>query len=340
MSVELAPHRFAPAGVRYREMQTVGIDVVPVFRGHEVTERVSLGMRGYFGIAGGARREIHQHQVVEPRVGTREDGGLLRELLVEIVPTVAFLAAHRYFVFDGRAGDESGFALVNHGVFVGDDAGFYLRSVETVFVVVRREQVGSGYRYRAEFMQSQYRKPELVFAFHHEHDGIAFFDAEASEEIGGAVGHLRHIRKGEYLLGLIVVEPYHSRLVRVLLGERVHYVVGEVIGLRRVEIEAYKPSLIVRLRGDELAVNGVFVARFDGVQSGRSFVHLREGERILDDHREEFAVAVVSYHSVRKIGVIIDTVAFRKHGGIVIDGNFEFALENEVEFLVVMGGYV
>ena len=37
LTVELAPGRFGPAGIEDGEMQTVGVDAVPVFGGDELT---------------------------------------------------------------------------------------------------------------------------------------------------------------------------------------------------------------------------------------------------------------------------------------------------------------
>ena len=64
LAVQLAPHCFSPAGVGDGQMQTVGVNIVPVFCGVEVTERVFVIVRGDLRIAGRAGGEEHQHKVV------------------------------------------------------------------------------------------------------------------------------------------------------------------------------------------------------------------------------------------------------------------------------------
>ena len=104
LTVEFAPHRLCPAGVGYRQMKPVGVDVVPVFRRVEVTEGVSVAVGGYLRVAGGARGEEHQHSVVAAGGvgGSVEMRAEERRFLVEAAPALA-LAVNDYLVYDLRA---------------------------------------------------------------------------------------------------------------------------------------------------------------------------------------------------------------------------------------------
>ena len=64
------------------------------------------------------------------------------------------------------------------GVTVGGaDYGAYVRRVEAVLKVVLLQKVGSGYRYRSELVKRQYRVPELIMPFKHQHYPVALLYA-------------------------------------------------------------------------------------------------------------------------------------------------------------------
>ena len=64
LSVNLAPCRLCPACVGYSEMEAFAVEIVPVPGSDYVSERVGEVMGDHFRLAGGAGREIHQHDVI------------------------------------------------------------------------------------------------------------------------------------------------------------------------------------------------------------------------------------------------------------------------------------
>ena len=45
LTVDLAPESFCPAGIGNREVESVRIHIVPVTGGHDVPQRIGLGMQ-------------------------------------------------------------------------------------------------------------------------------------------------------------------------------------------------------------------------------------------------------------------------------------------------------
>ena len=64
LPVKLAPHSLCPARIGNSKVQTVGVNIVPVFRGVEMPERVFIAMRRNFRVAACARCKEHKHKVV------------------------------------------------------------------------------------------------------------------------------------------------------------------------------------------------------------------------------------------------------------------------------------
>ena len=64
LTVDLAPCRLRPTGIGDGEVQTVGIDAVPEFRGLEMSESKLVTVGGDLRITRGAGGEVHQHRVV------------------------------------------------------------------------------------------------------------------------------------------------------------------------------------------------------------------------------------------------------------------------------------
>ena len=99
LTVELTPHRLRPTGIGNGEVKSLGIYLMPVLRGYEVTERILVVMRRDLGITRSTRSEVHEHRIAAA-------GSILRTcevtaenavLLVKVVPSLA-RAANEYLV--------------------------------------------------------------------------------------------------------------------------------------------------------------------------------------------------------------------------------------------------
>ena len=64
LPVKLAPHSLCPARIGNGKVQTVGVNIVPVFRGVKMPERVFIVVRRNFRVAACAGGEEHKHKVV------------------------------------------------------------------------------------------------------------------------------------------------------------------------------------------------------------------------------------------------------------------------------------
>ena len=323
MSVQFAPNRFTPTGIGNGEVQAVGIDVVPIFRGDEMSQSITVSMRRDLRIAFGAGGKVHQHQIVQFGIGgTGEHGGLFFQAHIEVQPTLSGFAADGDTTAYRRRIPQSRLTFADHFVLVSQHASGDFCRIETIFVVVLCQQIGRGNGYCAQFVQAQDREPELITAFQYQQYRVAFFDAQRLEEIGGSVGHFGHILEGEDFLVLVVIQPYHSRLMRRLLRDGVHDVESVVEVFRGVEIQLYQPALFIGFGSDELPVDGAGILCLYGVLGGRRFLDLGKRRGFFDDDRQKFAIALVCDHAVRQLCIVINAVAFAQNCGVIVYGDF------------------
>ena len=54
LAVKLAPDRFAPTGISYRQMNAVCGDIVPILGGSQMREGICMRVHSHLGVAGGA----------------------------------------------------------------------------------------------------------------------------------------------------------------------------------------------------------------------------------------------------------------------------------------------
>ena len=163
LSVKLAPERFAPTRIGYGEMQAVFLAAVPVSRGYEMTERVSMLVFCHFGIARRAGGKEHKRRFVAARI-------ILRLFVMRRIKPVFGVEIAPAF---GRAvhGElDSQFAVfficvvhdLRNAVFRGTDDSVYASGVEAVNVVVFFQLTRRGNRYRADFVKRDHTEPELI----------------------------------------------------------------------------------------------------------------------------------------------------------------------------------
>ena len=91
-------------------MQSVGIDIVPIFSGDVVTQGIFIGMGSNSRISAGAGGKEHEHGVVAAGgVGSAlVDVAEIRQILIKIMPafagTVGYNFDHIWIIFSGQLG--------------------------------------------------------------------------------------------------------------------------------------------------------------------------------------------------------------------------------------------
>ena len=268
LAVELAPDRLAPAGVGDREVRAaVAGGVVPELRGRGVCQRVGAVVQDHLGLAGGARREVHDHRLVDLRGDAHPELSRRTHAGVEVDPALALArqladvlgAREPGVALDGMARlvnlvREASAAAVHDDLHVqvgalgchrvhhvGDRAGVGADDrldrgcLQAVEHVVLAEHEGCRDHDRADLVQRQAREPELVVApEHHEHH-VALADPLVCQEVRALVAPELHLAEGEDVLLALGVAPLHGGAVGLVLGDVVDDVVGPVEVLLVVE---------------------------------------------------------------------------------------------------------
>ena len=182
LSVNLAPCRLCPACVGYGEMEAFAVEIVPVPGSDYVSERVGEVMGDHFRFAGGAGREIHQHDVII-RIGllrTYERSSAIHTF-VEIQESFRAFRSDADYMFEARAfrhgiGDVFQYHFFSGSHYHLDGSGF-----AAVDDVLFREQVSGRDGYSPDFVQGYDREPEFVAAFQYQHDLVSAAYAQALE---------------------------------------------------------------------------------------------------------------------------------------------------------------
>ena len=258
LAVDLAPAEFCPAGVRDGHMQAVLLHLLPVLGGDDVAQRVLVAVHDRLGVAGGAAREVHEHDVVELGRGVARRvhplPGALLEHLVEGKPPLA-LAGHHDLVADRGAVGQRELGLLADVVVVHADDGRDLGRVGAVGDVFFGQLDGGGHDGGADLAHGGGQHPVFPAAAQDGQDHVALLDAQRDEAIGDAVGQARDVREGELAVVAVVVHPDQGFLVRLHAGPLVHDVVAKVEVVRHVDPEILSEVLV----GVEVDAGTVFL---------------------------------------------------------------------------------
>ena len=145
LPVKLAPHGFCPARIGNGEVQTVRVNVVPVFRGVEVPERVFIAVRRNFRVAACAGGEEHKHKVVAAGCVRRSFivGAVKPVFLVKAAPALSLAVYNHLYkrltvILFGNIGLVGGVAVRR-----ADDR-LNARRLETVAEIVLLQLIGGG----------------------------------------------------------------------------------------------------------------------------------------------------------------------------------------------------
>ena len=151
--------------------------------------------------------------------------------------------------------------------------------------------------------------PELIVAAQHEHNAVAFFDSEAGEIVGCALGFDGDIFEAEFLFLIVAADPEHSAFVRIAFRDDIDDIISkvEVVGIvefDRLQMAVCVESLFDKLFADEFAFGG---RGYLGIAFEFKHVSVTFS---LDGNGEKFtSFGIDRYHAVRMVGVEKDAVS-------------------------------
>jgi len=314
LAIELAPHALGPAGVGDGQMQTVGVDAVPVLGSDEVAQRILVAVLGGLGETGGAAGEEHQHSVLTAG-GVLGADEFLREhpeLVVKVVPALPAAVHHDL----GHVGELPGglLGLVGHIAVAGADHGADAGGLIAVLQVVGQHLVAGQQGHRADLVQAQDGEPELVVPLEDQQHPVAALDAQGLEVVGGLAGVAAHVGEGEVALLLAAVHVDHSQLVRLAPCQTVHDVECKVEAVRIFEVDLLQGTVLALLHRDELLPDPGLLLRRLRLRFALPLLGLDGGGggallAAQDDSVEHAVGAAGSDHAVGGGRVVVDDVA-------------------------------
>ena len=198
------------------------------------------------------------------------------------------------------------------------------------------ELVGGRDRDGTDFMECQHGEPELVVAFEHDHDAVAFFDAEGGKVVGGAVGCVLHFFEGEAAFHMVFVYMEHSQFGGIFVGDPVHNIECEVETFFVDEVDGFQTTFFVFHAFDEfIGYEGFGLVGGNESFAYNAFFGFFAGE----NHGAEDAVFTVDGdHAVGKMGMVVDGVPGAEDLGFFTDLDFEMTADNVVKLLTFVGG--
>ena len=97
--------------------------------------------------------------------------------------------------------------VAQHEFVTSSHDGLDSRSFHTIDDVLLRQQERGRNGHGTNFVQGQHGEPELVAAFHDEHDEIPLADAQGAEIAHHLVGLAAYVGEGESAFDAFVVAP-------------------------------------------------------------------------------------------------------------------------------------
>ena len=200
------------------------------------------------------------------------------------------------------------------------------------------ELVGGRDRDGTDFMQCQHGEPELIVAFEHDHNAVAFFDAEGGKVVGGAVGSMLHFFIGEAAFHMVFVHMEHSQFGRIFIGDFVHDIEGKVEAFFVDKVDGFQTTFFIFHAADKFIGN----EGFGLVGGNESFAyHAFFGFFAGENHGAEYAIfTIYGDHAVGKMGMVVDGVPGAEDLGFFTDLDLEVTADHIVKFLPFVGGEV
>ena len=179
LAIQLAPERLAPAGLGDREVQSAGLHPVPVPGRNVMAQRIFVAVNGDLRIAGRAGREEHEHRIVAAGrvVLARVAPGEQAVFRVKVVPALALAADENLRQMRTRVGLRDVDLMCRVAVRRTDDR-THARRLEAIGEIMLHQLVRRRDGDRAQLMQAEDRKPELIVPLEHQHHAVAALHAE------------------------------------------------------------------------------------------------------------------------------------------------------------------
>ena len=332
LTVELAPQSLAPSGLGNREVKSVLLATVPIFRGHVMTECVLVGMHSHLGIAGRARGKEHEHRIVSTGSIGLAQISAAEETVLAIIKVPSFPLAADYDLGERKTVLLLCELDLTCGITVcGTEYRADTRRLEAIGEIVLDELICRGDRDRAELMKSEYREPELIMSLENEHNSVAALDAEGFEVVCTLRGGILYILEGESALGHIVCHVEHRELVGILTRYLVDGIKREIISILIGEAHVKKLSVLVLYRLYKFFAKKrlclLCIYRLTNV-------HRLIGAVARHNHSKKYAILTVNcYHTVRSRGLEEDAVALAKRFLVLTDSDAHCTLHDHIKLL-------
>ena len=336
LPVELAPKRFAPAGVRNGQVQTVALDAVPIFCRDVMPEGVFVAVRGNFGIARCAGGEEHGADILAAgRVGSAlEFSGIEGVLFIEAVPALA-LSADQDLGFQLGAGLGGFVNGVRDRAVRRCDDGADACGLEAVFKVMCKELIGCGNGNCTELVQGEHGEPKLVMPLKHQHYAVALLDAEGAEIVRRLIGGAFDVAESEAAFDLVSIQMKHGKLIGIGVCQSIHGVKGKVIAVFVLKCDLLQLALVVLGAFDKFFTQQMLArARNSDALTDGLRLHVLARQ---DNGAEHTVLAVYGNHAVRCGAVIVDGVTWPENLGVIANLHLELAADDIVKFLTGVG---
>ena len=168
LAVKLAPRRLGPAAVGNRQVDVVRPEIVPVHRGHAMTERVVVIVLDHLRRAGRSGREENEKRIGAARRLADRAGAVFAACAkgIEVNPSLRRPgAAHLHRQLNGGARGAGFVHLVRHRLV--DDRALDPSELEPVLDILDADLRREGHGNRAQLVQREETGPELHAAIEH-----------------------------------------------------------------------------------------------------------------------------------------------------------------------------
>ena len=234
LAVKLAPDRFAPAGISYRQMDAVCGDIVPILGGSQMRKGICMSVHRHLRVTGGAGREIDYHGFIIFRINSFEMRIGFFHVSHEVIPTVTLAVDYNSRLYRGTLRQSLIDLLGNVAVARADDR-LYCSGVRSVDDIMLLQHECCGDNDRAELVQSENGEPELIVTLEDNHDHVALLDALFAQHICRLVAVIFQVAISEYSLFTRRVAPEKRTFVRFGSRDGIDNIISEIEIFRAFE---------------------------------------------------------------------------------------------------------
>ena len=214
---------------------------------------VGVVVEDHLGVARRPGAEVEEHGVPGLVGDPLQIGGVVLQLLVEVMPALPGAVDQELFHRGGKLPLGLLHSMGDLPVCGADhrrDPG----GVDPVDNVLLGEKVGCRDDNRPDLVQGQDGKPKLVVPLEDDQHHIPPLHPMGHQVVGGLAAVPAHVPKGKGPFVTLVVAPNHGPPLRLVGGDVVHAVIGKVEVLRHHRLEAAEDPVFVELLPAELLI--------------------------------------------------------------------------------------